>query len=107
MKLSTEQMAILSKYEDRIGTAVRSNWASPVSATELQVIVDILNGVTGGNRRVNANCASCILEILTDVGRLYFEQKQAVSEASTPKVGKSSVKAAKVAGVAVKTKKTK
>lgn len=106
MKLTQKQMAYLSKFESNMQTAVRSNWTSPLSASDLQGVADIFNEVTGQNRRANANCASCILELLTDVGRIYFAQKEAAQADNKPKVGKSSAKVAKVAGVAVKTKKT-
>lgn len=105
MKFTNKQMAVLSKFEDRMRTAVRSQWASPVSATELQRIVDILNDVTGSNRRANANCASCILEVLTDAGRIYFAQKEGEMTGVNHKVSKSSVKAANIKGVAVKMRK--
>ena len=98
-------MAYLSRYEDRMRTATNSHWCSPVSQTELQGITDILNYALETNRRANANCASCILEILTDIGRIYFAQKEAEIAASTKKVATRSTKVANVAGVAVKTRK--
>lgn len=105
MKLTKEQMDFLKPYEGRMETATKSNWASAVSQTELEGITQILNQVTGGNRRANANCASCILEILTDIGRIYFAQKEAESKPATQRVGKTTTKTAKVQGVAVKTKR--
>ena len=106
MKLTQEQMTYLSRFEGNMLTAVRSNWTSPLSASDLQMVADIYNKVTGQSRRANANCASCILELLTDMGRIYFAQKEASQAETKPKVRKSSTKVAKVAGVAVKTKKT-
>ena len=105
MKLTQEQMTYLSRFEGNMLTAVRSNWTSPLSASDLQMVADIYNKVTGQSRRANA-CASCILELLTDMGRIYFAQKEASQAETKPKVRKSSTKVAKVAGVAVKTKKT-
>lgn len=106
MKLTQEQMTYLSRFEGNMLTAVRSNWTSPLSASDLQMVADIYNEVTGQSRRANANCASCILELLTDMGRIYFAQKEASQAETKPKVRKSSTNVAKVAGVAVKTKKT-
>ena len=106
MKLTQEQMTYLSRFEGNMLTAVRSNWTSPLSASDLQMVADIYNKVTGQSRRANANCASCILELLTDIGRIYFAQKVASQAETKPKVRKSSTKVAKVAGVVVKTKKT-
>lgn len=106
MEITKKQMAYLSKFESNMQTAVRSNWTSSLSASDLQGVADIFNEVTGQNRRANANCASCILELLTDMGRIYFAQKEAESKAQSTRVGKSSTKVAKVAGVAVKTKIT-
>ena len=100
-ELSTEQMAYLSRFEDRMRTATNSNWCSPVSTSELQEITNILNYVTETNRRANANCASCILETLTDIGRIYFAQK----EAAKKKVEVKTAKPANIANVAVKTTK--
>ena len=104
-QLTTEQMAYLSKFESRMHTATNSQWCSAMSATELQGVTDILNYALESNRRSNANCASCVLETMTDIGRIYFAQKEAESATSTKKVATRPTKAAKVAGVAVKTKK--
>ena len=58
MKLTQEQMTYLSRFEGNMLTAVRSNWTSPLSASDLQMVADIYNKVTGQSRRANANCAS-------------------------------------------------
>lgn len=37
------------------------------------MIYDIYTQVTGDQRRFNDNCSTCILSLLQDCGKLYFE----------------------------------
>jgi len=105
-EFTTQEMQWLSQFETNMQTAVRSHWASPLTDTALRDMAHLFNEVTGGNRRASTSCAACILELLTDMGHLYFAQKEATGGAEKKQVATRPAKPAKVTGVAVKTSKT-
>ncbi len=77
-KIFTEkQMKELSVWEPNMRTAVRSNWARGIGSTAARRMNEIYNAATGAKGTVNASCAGCMLNLLRDVGRLYFAQKEA------------------------------
>lgn len=99
--LTNEQMTALAPFEGRMQTALRSNWCAAVSARDFNVVLQIYNSVTGSIRRNNPDCASCVLELFSDMGRIYFAQR----DANARKVKQSPIKAEKRAKIAVKTAK--
>lgn len=67
------------------------------------MIYDIFTQATGDRRRFSDNCSSCILNLLTDCGKLYFEDtlRAAVDNLPTKDVkvsqeAKETVRKAKV-----------
>lgn len=40
--------------------------------------------VTGDQRRFNDNCSSCILSLLTDCGKLYFQSIEELNRRESP-----------------------
>ena len=75
MKYTDEQFNILSQYEENLRTATNSNWARNPGRTALGQINDILNAATGVKHRINTWCQQCILTLLRNAGKLYFEDK--------------------------------
>ena len=71
------------------------------------MIYDIFTQATGDRRRFSDNCSTCILNLLTDCGKLYFNDLSEVApEDKTSKAVKVSEKAGKVARkVSIKTTK--
>lgn len=76
MKLTEEQIKILSKWEDNFNTAVKADWARNPGRAGLQVIHQIFTQATGDTRRLNDNCNHCILSLIQDCGKLYFQEKE-------------------------------
>lgn len=107
MKFSEAQMEALSQWEDNFRTAVRADWARNPGSTGLRMIYDIYTKTTGDQRRYNDNCSSCILSLLKDCGRIYFEDKQELIDRKNDAVAvELTLKdAAKVEKVPVKTAK--
>lgn len=102
MKFTKEQIETLSAFEDNFRTAVNAQWARNPGTSGLKVIWEIYTQVTGDKRRFNDNCNHCILSLLTDCGKLYFQDKKELE------MNKESNKEVKVAPVAAKpVKKTK
>lgn len=71
-----KQMETLSKYEGNMETAVKADWCRAMGRTDLQTIHAIYVERTGSNMRLNTNCATCTLQLLKEVGSLYFSQKE-------------------------------
>ena len=71
------------------------------------MIYDIFTKATGDRRRFSDNCSTCILNLLTDCGKIYFDDVSEVkAKENTAKEVKVSQKAGKVAKkVSVRTKK--
>lgn len=89
MTFTTEQIKILSAWEENFRTAVRAQWARNPGRSGLRVIYDIYTTATGDRRRFSDNCNHCILSLLTDCGRLYFQD---IAEAAMNKESTKDVK---------------
>ena len=71
------------------------------------MIYDIFTKATGDRRRFSDNCSTCILNLLTDCGKIYFDDVSEVkAKENTAKEVKVSQEAKEVAKkVTVRTKK--
>ena len=107
MRFTEEQLNTLSAWEDNFRTAVNAQWARNPGTNGLRVIYDIFTSVTGDQRRFNDNCNHCILHLLQDCGRIYFQDKQELALMNIPaKAVEVSQEAAEpVTKVEVKTRK--
>lgn len=107
MRFTEQQLKDLSPWEDNFRTAVNAQWARNPGRSGLKVIYDIFTSVTGDTRRFNDNCNHCILSLLQDCGRIYFQDKQelALRAIPTKAVEVSQEAAEPVKKVAVKTTK--
>ena len=109
MTFTNEQLTALSAWEENFRTAIKAKWARNPGRSGLRVIYDIYTSATGDRRRFSDNCSTCILNLLTDCGKLYFEDTLSAAVDNLPtKAVKVSEKAGKVARkVSVKTTKGK
>lgn len=73
--MTNEQFDFLARYESYLDTATRSNWARHPGSSALEKMGEIYTSITGVKRRVNAGCQVCNLNLLKDVGRIYFAEK--------------------------------
>ena len=103
MKFTEEQLKTLSAWEDNFRTAVKAQWARNPGSNALRVIYDIYTSATGDRRRFNDNCSNCILSLLQDCGKVYFQDLEELKmrESTTKEVkvsqgAKEVVKKAKV-----------
>ena len=103
MKLTNEQLNTLSQWEENFRTAVKAQWARNPGSRNLRVIYDIYTSATGDKRRFNDNCNHCILSLLQDCGKVYFQDLEELKmrESTTNEVkvsheAKEVVKKAKV-----------
>lgn len=107
MTFTTDQLETLSQWEENFRTAVRARWARNPGRSGLRVIYDIYTSATGDRRRFSDNCSTCILSLLTDCGRIYFQDitEAAMTKESTKEVKVSQEAAKPVRKARVKTTK--
>ena len=67
------------------------------------MIYDIYTSATGDKRRFSDNCSHCILSLLTDCGKLYFQDitegamtKESTKEVKVSQEAKETVRKARV-----------
>lgn len=77
MHYNDEQFTALSKYEEHFTTAVNARWSRYPGSAALDEIHSIYCAATGDKRKNNKSCSTCILNLLIDCGRLYFQDKTA------------------------------
>ena len=104
MTFTNEQLKALSAWEENFRTAVKAKWARNPGRAALRVIYDIYTSATGDQRRFSDNCSTCILSLLTDCGRLYFQD---ITEAAMTKESTREVKVSQEAKEVVKKAKVK
>lgn len=107
MVFNEEQLKTLSAWEEHFRTAVKAQWARNPGRSALRVIWETYTKVTGDRRRFNDNCSDCILSLLQDCGKVYFQDLEELKmRESTTKEVKVSLEA-KVVVKKAKVKTTK
>ena len=103
MTFTTEQLKTLSAWEENFRTAVKAQWARNPGRSGLKVIYDIYTSATGDKRRFSDNCNHCILSLLQDCGRIYFQdinelamRKESTKEVKVSQEEKQVVRKARV-----------
>ena len=107
MTFTKEQLKTLSAWEENFRTAVNAQWARNPGRSGLRTIYDIYTSATGDRRRFSDNCSHCILSLLTDCGKLYFQDilELAVDKVPTREVKVSQEEKQAVRKARVKTTK--
>lgn len=90
MRLTKEQLERLSPYEKYFRTAINSRYASYPGISALETINAIYNDVTGIKRSLKPSCGTCILNLLTNAGKIYFAD---ISEREKRAAGRAKKKA--------------
>lgn len=76
MTFTTEQLKALEPYEKHFETAIRSRYARYPGVNGVRIIHGIYAQAVKGVRSINTSCSSCIFRLLTEVGTLYFQDKE-------------------------------
>lgn len=95
MRLTEEQMERLSPYEKYFRTAINSRYASYPGISALETINAIYNDVTGIKRSLKPSCGTCILNLLTDAGKIYFADVAEREKRAAGRAKKKAIDAAK------------
>lgn len=99
-KFTEKQMAFLATQERDMRTAVESNWSRYPGQANIEKMRKIWEELTGQTREIRLSCSSCILNLVRDMGILYFAQKkeqEADLAAAAAKAAKAAEEAAKAA----------
>ena len=75
MRLTEEQFKALAPYEKHFDSAVNHRWTRFPGGAALDLIHDILHQVTGLNTPLNKCCSHCILELMTEMGRIFLADR--------------------------------
>ncbi len=76
----------LSKYEDRMYTAVYSDYVRNIGSRELTDLISTYNEITGNQLTIsNPSCGACVLRVFRTIGKYYFDQKSADQKSQTKK----------------------
>lgn len=76
MRLTQEQFDAIAPYEKHFETTIRSKWARHPGDSALDLMNTIYVQVTGVKQKLNKGCSHCIMQLLEDLGRIYFADKE-------------------------------
>lgn len=85
MTFTVEQLKALEPYEQHFTTAIRSKYARYPGVNGVRIIHGIYATAVKTAPALHASCSSCIFRLLTDVGALYFKDKEEMALAAKPK----------------------
>ena len=80
MKLTKEQFDALAPYEKHFDSAVNHRWTRFPGGAALDLIHDTLKQVTGLNLPLNKCCSHCILELMTEMGRIFLADRDEMKD---------------------------
>jgi len=89
-------MTVLSGYEDRLGTAYRAQWCRAMQKQDYETVYQLWQEVSGESLEHNANCGSCVLHLMSRVGKAYFTQKESEARVQVAKVKATAKRSVKV-----------
>ena len=84
MILTAEQLKMLEPYEEHFKTAIKSRYAKYPGINGVKTIYEIYSSVA----KVPKICFSCsndVFRLLTEVGAIYFKDKEEMQKADKPK----------------------
>ena len=85
--ITAQEYAALRPYEANMKTALASDWTRGLGRTGIQVMKEIRDAVVGRRIYVNASCPVCVIQLVREVGRLYFAYQEAVEKKPVVKLG--------------------
>lgn len=74
MKASNKK--ILSKYEQNLRTAYYSDYSRNMPRIAIEEIEKVVYDELGTSQTLNYNCSYCILKLLKQAGKIYFESNE-------------------------------
>ena len=67
---------ILSKYEQNLRTALYSDYSRNMPRASIQEIEKVVFDETNKAQAINYNCSHCIMKLLKEAAKLYFNENE-------------------------------
>ena len=96
-QLNAEQRAALAPYERQMRTATEARWVSHIPQSGIDIMLGVWKELTGTDRVFRQGCGTCILNLVADLGVLYFAvdpEKEAIDNGFTKFMEKAAEKPA-------------
>ena len=77
-KLTAEQVLELQPYERHFTQATRAAWCSYPGQAGIAKMLDIWESLSGSKYPYQPGCSNCLLNLVRDLGTIYFAQKDSV-----------------------------
>lgn len=106
-KLTKEEFEYLSKYEDRLKTAVGSNFVRAIPSGVVHKMREIYSRLIGKTYSMNENCGGCILTLCKKLNTPYNEYKETIKGNSTGCTTETDTDTPEISGGEVQTGDTK
>lgn len=78
VKLTYDQVGVLSAYERFFVQATKAAWCSYPGQAAINQMLDVWFALTGHRYPYQPGCPHCLVNLVRDIGNLYFSQKDAV-----------------------------
>lgn len=110
-QLTADQVQTISAYERYFTQATRAAWCSYPGQAAIHKMLDIWAELTGSPYPYKPGCPNCLLNLVRDMGHIYFAYKEAEAaakvvslpvESETPAKPKKATPAKKKAATAKK-----
>jgi hypothetical protein len=79
-RLTPEQMQELAPYERNFTQATKAAYCSYPGQAGIDKMLDIWQSLTGSRYPYQPGCANCLLNLVRDMGTIYFAQKDAMQK---------------------------
>lgn len=73
--MTDEQFNALAPYEENYKTAIEVNYSRYPGVAAIDTMFNVYRAVTGSRININKTCGTCVLHLVQDVGKLYFQEK--------------------------------
>ena len=93
-RLTPEQMQELAPYERNFTQATKAAYCSYPGQAGIDKMLDIWQSLTGSRYPYQPGCANCLLNLVRDMGTIYFAQKEVAEKAAAEYMRESLAKAA-------------
>lgn len=75
-ELNAEERAQLAPYERQMRTATEARWVSHIPQSGIDAFLGVWKSLTGTDRIFRQGCGTCILNLVADLGTLYFKAQE-------------------------------
>ena len=83
-QLTPEQVALLAPYEKHFGTAIRAGYCNYPGEQAIQTMRDVWAELTGTRYPYSAGCGFCLMNLVRDMGNLYYAASGRKPEDTAP-----------------------